>query len=118
MKEPRLEALRVMRAPVSHRAALHPNGKPDAQLSAGHIMQFGPMVYQLIHGQSNEINEHHFYHRAESQHCRANRQSNNRPLAYRGVDDSILAKLLSQPLGNTKGLAEQFGENRVDRKST
>jgi len=106
-----------MRAHVAADAALNTNRQRNFELSAGHVMQFGSMVDELVHCQSDEVDEHNFHHRPEPGGSRADGESHYCPFADGCVDDAVLAESLSESVGDTKWSAQRdVFAKKIDRR--
>ena len=103
-------------AHVAADAALNANCQGNLQLPAGHVMQLGGVVDELVHRQSNEVDEHDFHYRAESGSCRADSESHDRSFADGCVDHTVLAESFGESGGDTERPAQRdvFAEE-IDR---
>ena len=93
-------------AHVAADAALDANCQGNLQLSTRHVMQLGGVVDELVHRQSNEVDEHDFHHRPESGSCRANSESHDRSFADGCVDHTVLAESFGKSGGDTERPAQ------------
>src|SRR5262245_37371387 len=96
----------MVRTHVAADTALDADGQGNLQLPAGHVMQLGGVIDELIHRQSNEVDEHDFHYRAKSGGRRADGESHHRSFADGRVDYTILAESLSESVRDTEWPAQ------------
>ena len=75
VREPGLEALRVLRAAAVAGAALRAQHERHRQLAAGHEVRLGGPVDELVERQRDEVDEHDLEHRAHARLRRADRDA-------------------------------------------
>ena len=99
VREPGLQALRVLRAAALAGAALRPQHQRHRQLAARHEVRLRRLVDELVEGERDEVDEHDLDHRPQARLRRADRDPGDRRLADRRVADALGAELLGQPGG-------------------
>ena len=65
MREPGLEALRVLRPAALARAALRAQHERHLQLAAGHEVRLRRLVHELVERERHEVDEHDLEHRPQ-----------------------------------------------------
>ena len=97
VRQPGLEALRVLRAAALPRAALRPHDERHRQLAARHEVRLRRLVDELVERERDEVDEHDLDHRSQSGLRRADRDAADRRLADRRVAHALGAELLGEP---------------------
>ena len=131
VRQPGLEALRVLRAAALARAALRPQHERHRQLAAGHEVRLRRLVDELVERERDEVDEHDLDDGPQARLRGADRDPADRGLADRRVADALGAELLgepapsrptgppsatSSPITSTRGSARiALGERRGDR---
>ena len=91
--EDRVETLGVLRRCVHPCADQGTDDHWDLRLAAEHVTQFRPLIVNLIHGNTKEINEHQRSDGAQSRCCCANSCPDEACLTDRRVAHSVASKL-------------------------
>ncbi len=82
-----------MRRPIgAARARRTAQYQGHARLLAVHVAKLRSVVHELIHGEGDEVHEHHFDHGSGTEDGRANRQSHDRRLGDRRVAHPVWAE--------------------------
>ncbi len=92
VREPRFEALAVLRRGAGARAARQPHDHRHARLAAEHEADLRRLVDDLLHRQRDEIRELDLEHRPHAGQRGADRRAGDAQLADRRVDHALAAE--------------------------
>src|SRR5687767_13106420 len=96
MTVPGVERLRMLRRRTASRAHRGTQDHGYLELAAGHVMDLGRLVRDLIHDESAEITEHDVDDGPHPCHRRANRQTGKAWLGDWRIEDALFAELFDE----------------------
>ena len=88
------------------RALGHAQHHGHLGLAAEHIVHFGGLVEQLVHGHANEIHKHEFRNGAQARGGSAGGSAHNGALGNGGIAHTALAEGVEQALGYAEATAK------------
>ena len=97
----------MLRAPAADGALLHAHHQRHGELPPRHVAQLGGMVYELVHRQRQEIDEHDLDDRPPSGERRPDRHAHDAVFADRRVHNPFLAEFFDQPGGHAERSADR-----------
>ena len=89
------------------------NCKRNLDVPSRHIAQFGGLVHDLIHTNSEKADVHKLSDRPKSRQCGTERSPDESRLGNGSIDDSLRSKLLNQSLCDPKRSAPSIDLRRI-----
>ncbi len=107
VREPGVEALRVLGRELRAAAARRADDQRAARLAAEHVADLGRVVDDLVEGVEREVHGHDLHDRPRAGHRRADRGADEALLGDRRVAHAVGAELLHQAGGDAVGAVEE-----------
>jgi hypothetical protein len=102
VREPRFQALAVLRGGAGAGTAGQADHHRHAGLAAEHEMDLGRLIDDLLHCQRHEVGELQLEHRLHAGNGRADGRTRNAELADRRVDDALRAETMDEVARHTE----------------
>ena len=92
MAQPGVQALAVLRGGAARGAEGCPQDHRHFEFAAGHVVDLGSLIHELVHRQCDEVAEHDVHHRAHPGHGGADADAADARFGNGRIDDALGAE--------------------------